>query len=251
MLNYCKIVLHDVVIFSLIILIISIFSCNQKDDSTIENILVITGGHEFEPSFFKIFDSFVDIAYDTISQPGFNQIINSGLNNHYTALVFYDMWQDINEEQKKAYLRLLDEGQGMVFLHHSLVSYQQWDEFIKIVGGKYVELRSNDDPTMKGSTYTEDITLDIKVVDRNHPVTNNIMDFSIYDEGYQYIEMLSNITPLLRTTHPDCTPTVAWTHTYKKSRIVYILLGHGHQAHQNDNYRKLVKYAINWVGEEK
>jgi len=251
MLNCCKIVLHHAVVISLIIFIISIFSCNQKDDPKIENILVITGGHEFEPSFFKIFDSFVDIAYDTISQPGFNQIIHFGLKNHYKALVFYDMWQEINEEQKKAYLKMLDNGQGMVFLHHSLVSYQQWDEFIKIVGGKYVERRFNDDLTLKGSTYTEDITLDIKVVDRNHPVTHDITDFSIYDEGYQFIEMLPTITPLLRTVHPDCTPTVAWAHTYKNSRIVYILLGHGHQAHEADSYRKLVRNAINWVGEGK
>jgi type 1 glutamine amidotransferase len=213
--------------------------------------LIITGGHDFEPSFFKIFDSFVDVKYDTMSQPRFNQMISSEITDHYSALVFYDMWQEINAKQIQAYLELLDKGQGMVFLHHSLVAYQHWDEFIEIVGGKYVETKFYDDSNMKGSTYTEDITLDIKVVDKTHPVTNDISDFSIYDEGYQYIEMLPKITPLLTTTHPDCTPTIAWANKYKNSRIVYILLGHGRQAHEDVNYRKLVRNAITWVNEKK
>jgi len=216
----------------------------------VEKILVITGGHEFESSFFKIFDSFVDVKYDTMSQPRFNQLISSELTNHYSALVFYDMWQEINAEQKEAYLELLDKGQGMVFLHHSLVSYQHWDEFIEIVGGKYLETEFYDDPNMKGSTYKEDITLDIKVVDKTHPVTKGIQNFSIFDEGYQYVEMMPTIKPLLTTTHPDCTPTVAWANKYKNSRIVYILLGHGHQAHEDATYRKLIRNAIGWVGEK-
>jgi type 1 glutamine amidotransferase len=214
----------------------------------ITNILVVTGGHEFESSFYKIFDSFINVHYDTISQPKFNQMITSGMSHQYSALVFYDMWQEISEKQKQAYLKLLDRGQGMVFLHHSLVSYQHWDGFIKILGGKYIETEFYNDPNLKGSTYTEDITLEIKVVSKDHPVTKGISDFSIYDEGYQYVEMLPTIKPLLTTNHPDCTPTVAWAHKYRKSRIVYILLGHGPEAHENENYRKLVRNAINWVG---
>jgi type 1 glutamine amidotransferase len=223
-------------------------SCNQKSNPTMENILIVTGGHEFEPSFYEIFDSYVDVQYDTISQPKFNQMITSGIADQYSALVFYDMWQEITEEQKQAFLGLLNKGQGMVFLHHALVAYQHWNEFINILGGKYIETDFYDDPNMKGSTYTEDITLDIKVAVKDHPVTKGISDFSIYDEGYQYVEMMPTIKPLLTTIHPDCTPTVAWTHTYKKSRIVYLLLGHGQEAHENENYRKLIRNAVNWVG---
>jgi len=212
-----------------------------------EKILIITGGHEFEPSFYKIFDSYKDVQYDTISQPKFNQMITSGLTDQYSALVFYDMWQEINDNEKKAYLGLLEGGQGIVYLHHALVAYQHWDEFIKILGGKYIETDFYDDPTMKGSTYTEDITLDVKVVAVDHPVTKDISDFSIYDEGYNYVEMMPTIKPLLTTTHPNCTATVAWTHKCKKSRIVYILLGHGQEAHENENYRKLIRNAISWV----
>jgi uncharacterized protein len=213
-----------------------------------DKILIITGGHEFEPSFYKIFDAFEDIQYDTISQPHFNEMLNTGITEKYSALVFYDMWQDISETEKRAFVDLLEKGQGMVFLHHSLVSYQHWDEFIDIIGGKYIDTEFYEDPNMKGSTYKEDITLDIEVFNNNHPVTNGISDFSIYDEGYQFIQMIPGIVPLLITSHPDCTPTVAWTNNYRSAKIVYILLGHDHHAHENKNYRKLIRNAISWVG---
>ena len=85
--------------------------------------------------FIRYFDSYPDVKYDTVSQPRFNQMISSGMTDNYTALVFYDMWQEITEDQRKSFLELLKKGQGMVFLHHALVAYQHWDEFINIIGG--------------------------------------------------------------------------------------------------------------------
>ncbi len=144
-------IIHKSIIYFLIALVSILFSCNKKGNKTGENIWIITGGHEFEPSFYKIFDSYVDVKYDIISQPRFNHLITTKMFDQYTALVFYDMWQEINDEEKQAFLGLLDKGQGMVFLHHALVSYQHWDEFEKIVGGKYIETEFYNDPNMKGA----------------------------------------------------------------------------------------------------
>lgn len=48
-------------------IIISIFiACTQHQVQKMEKILVITGGHYFEPSFYKIFNSYHDVDYDTI-----------------------------------------------------------------------------------------------------------------------------------------------------------------------------------------
>ena len=87
-------IIHHRVIFFFITLAFIFLSFTQKDDPMMKRILVVTGGHEFEPSFFEIFDSFVDVKYDTMSQPRFNQMIGSDLTNNYSAFVFYDMWQE-------------------------------------------------------------------------------------------------------------------------------------------------------------
>ncbi len=46
-------------------------------------------------------------------------------------------WPEISIPEKDAFIDLTRECTGLVFLHHSLVSYQTWDTFKFIIGGKY------------------------------------------------------------------------------------------------------------------
>ena len=235
------------IVMCLVVICVLSTSCSKENVVESPRILVITGGHEFTTSFFEIFNSYTDVTHDTVSQPRANKLIASADVEKYDALVFYDMWQEITPDQKKAYLKMLNDGKGMVFLHHSLVSYQKWDEFIKIVGGQYIEGEFHDPEKGKVSSYAEDISLDIKVVDKLHPVTEGIDDFTLIDEGYKDVKILPDIHPLLAVSHAKCAPYVAWVYKYNNARIVYIMLGHGPEAHSNPNYRKLIRNAISWV----
>jgi type 1 glutamine amidotransferase len=73
-------------------------------------------------------------------------------------------------------------------------------------------------------------------------------DFDITDEIYNYYDVKPGVHVLLTTDHPGSGKVIAWTHTYQKSPVVYLLLGHDHTAYQNPNYRRLVERAILWVG---
>jgi len=212
-----------------------------------QRILLITGGHDFnEATFYGLFDGLDNITCDTISQPRANHYLLGEEVHRYDALVFYDMWEEITSEQQAAYRKLLDKGMGMVFLHHSLVSYQQWDEFTQVRGGKY---RQPGYDTIRPSGYAHDIWMEVKVLDRSHPVCKGLSDFRIYDEGYSNIEILDQVRPLLGVDHEACAEVVAWTNEYLNSRIVYVMLGHGPEAHQHENYRLLIKNAIHWVND--
>ena len=208
------------------------------------SVLVITGGHDFEEmQFFKMFDAF-EIEYDHLIQPKGNEAFESGLVNEYEVVVFYDMFQDITESQKAAYLKSMGEGRGMVFLHHSLVSYQNWPEFKKIIGGKY-HLQNSDNHSK--STYKHDVNFDVHIINTNHPITNRLSDFMIHDETYGNYEVIPSVEPLLSTNQPTSAEVIGRSHTYLKSKIVYIQLGHDHFAYEDPNYRKLVSGAISWV----
>jgi len=130
------------VIVLMMVITVSIISCNKTNDPNMDRILVITGGHDFEPSLYDMFDSFETVQYDTIIQPNFNKMISKQIPDQYLALVFYDMYQEITEDQQKAFLSMLEKGQGIVFLHHALVSYQHWDEFINIVYDYLVDMEN-------------------------------------------------------------------------------------------------------------
>jgi len=226
-------------------LMYALLSAFLLEASAQNKILIITGGHNFEEKeFYNMFDSFANMEYDTISQPSANELLLTDEAAQYNCLVFYDMYNIITENQKSAYLKLLDNGMGMVFLHHSLVSYQDWPLFEKIIGGKYHRKASRG---QGASTYQHDVDFIIEVVDSNHPITNGMTEFNIHDEVYGGFSVASHVHPLLKTNHPQSSSTIGWYHIYRNSRIVYIQPGHDHHAYNNHNYRRIVQNAIDWV----
>jgi type 1 glutamine amidotransferase len=217
-------------------------------NSTIR-VLVVTGGHDFERiPFFKMWTDLEGIDYREVAQPGAVSLFGPELKKKFDAIVFYDMVEDISEEEKAAFVNLMKEGVGILFLHHSLSSYQNWDEYEKILGGKYyLTAATKDGKPHEASTYQHDVEVPVHVVDPKHPVTRGVSDFILHDEVYGKCEVLPDMHPLLETSHPQSSKTIAWWHLYGKSRIVFIQPGHDHWAYENPVYRKLVKQAIVWV----
>ena len=212
------------------------------------NVLVVTGGHEFDrQSFFEMFDSFRNISYKELQQPEANSQLGKIDPKTFDAVVFYDMPKTISEAEKENYYQLLKAGKGMVFLHHSLVSYQNWAEFKTIVGGKYHE---GEDKSL-ASNFKTDITLLVKVEDQKHPVTKGIRDFELVDEVYGKTEVLPDVTPLLTTDNPKSSHVIGWAYQKENSRIVYIQLGHDKRVYFNPSYQQLIQQAIAYVAEKR
>jgi type 1 glutamine amidotransferase len=141
------------------------------------------------------------------------------------------MPKTITEAEKVSYHKLLKLGKGLLFLHHSLCSYQDWNEYKTIVGGKYHEEKN----TPQSSTYQQDVSFTVKIADPKHPVTKGIKDFEILDEVYGNTEVLPEVIPLLTTNNSQSSPVIGWTHKKEKSRIVYIALGHDRNAYFNNS----------------
>jgi type 1 glutamine amidotransferase len=211
---------------------------------TKERVLIYTGGHEFErEAFFDMFKDIPDLDYQDLIHPQTSPVFDSALIAQFDVLLFYDMVQEIDAAQKAALIKILEEGKGVVFLHHSLVSYQEWDEFEKIIGGRYGLTNIDQD----SSTYRHDVDIPVTIVDKDHPITKGMDDFVIRDEVYGNFKVLPTVHPLLKTTHPESGEIIGWTNSYGKSRIVYLQLGHDHFAFENPAYRHIVKQAIEWV----
>ena len=221
--------------------IIYISKCPGQD---LQRLLIFTGGQEFErEAFFDIFEDMPDVDYQEVIHPKASPIFDSTLIDHFDVLLFYDMVQEIDDVQKAAFLNVLKEGKALVFLHHSLVSYQEWDEFERIIGGRYVLANKDQD----SSTYRHDVEIPVMLADKDHPITSGMNNFIIHDEVYGKFKVLPIVHPLLKTTHPESGEIIGWTNEYGLSRIVYLQLGHDHYAFENPNYRRLLKQAIDWV----
>ena len=229
--------------FKLLILTLFILisiSTSAKDT----RILIVTGGHDFDRElFFKMFDSLKGISYKELKHPEANLQLGQIDPKTFDAVVFYDMPKTISEAEKESYHKLLKLGKGLVFLHHSLASYQEWDEFKTIIGGKYHE----EQHSPQSSNYQHDVTFQVMIKDPRSPVTKGIADFEVLDEVYGNTEVLPGVTVLLTTNHPKSSAIIGWTHKKEKSRIVYIEPGHDHNSWMNPNYQQIVRKAIIYV----
>jgi len=209
-------------------------------------IMIVTGGHKFDTiQFFEMFDALNNIDYEHFSQPQANQRIASEKTGDYDVLVFYDMWTSIDEIEKQAYLKLTREGKPMLFLHHSIVSYQDWPEFEKIVGGKYVKAEPGV-PVEELSNYEHDVWVYSKV-ENITPVTKGFGELRFFDEIYGNVRVSQNVTPLLKTSHPKSMEIIAWENRYNKSKIVYLQPGHDYRTYAEESYRKLLSQTIHYL----
>jgi type 1 glutamine amidotransferase len=213
-------------------------------------VLVVTGGHGFDrPAFFQVFKDNPNLSYREVQHTNAHALLTPEAAVSYDVIVLYDMWQPITAEARSNFIAVLKAGKGLVATHHCLAGYQDWDEYRRIIGGRYYLKDTTVDGTRrKASTYQHDQKLGVKIADASHPVTRGVSDFEIEDETYGGFEVLPDSRPLLTTDHPGNTPTVAWWRTYGPARVVYLQLGHDRKAFENPNYRRLLANAILWAG---
>jgi type 1 glutamine amidotransferase len=213
------------------------------------HVLLVVGGHAFEENaFFGMFDRMADVAYTVAHMPQDAGLLKPGLEKQYDVIVMYDMTGRITAEQQQAFVALLNSGIGIVSLHHNLGAHREWDEFRKIIGGKYVfaDCVIDGQPCPK-SSFAHGQDLAVTVVDREHPITRGLKDFSIHDETYKDFYAVPTAKVLLKTDHPKNDPELAWVHRYGKSPVFYLMLGHDSKAYQNPNYRELIHRGIRWA----
>ncbi len=220
----------------------------EKADGKIR-ILLTFGGHGFEQEpFFAMFDAMENVEYTKAPLPESADLLKPGLQEKYDAIVMYDMVGQITPEQQKAFVALLKEGIGVVSLHHNMGAHRNWDEFPKIIGGKFIfgpcEIEGQQ-YTKSGWSHGEDMK--VTIADADHPITKGLKDFEIHDETYNKYYTASDARVLLKTDHPKNDPELAWVRDYGKSRVFYLMLGHDAHAWKNPAFPEILARGIRWT----
>lgn len=208
-------------------------------------VLIISGGHPYdEKEFFAMFDGHPDITWKHVEQPAAQAYFAPDKAGEYDVMVWYDLWQKIDETSRENLVKVLEKGKPLVVLHHALANYQDWPEAQKIMGGRYW---MHDRGEIKKSTFTHNQKMRVKIAAPEHPITKFMQDFDIEDEAYGNLVVEDGVTPLLTTEHPKSNKVIAWAHQYKKSPVAYIQLGHDRLSFENRSYHRLVIQAIRWT----
>lgn len=244
-------------LFLLLFVGLSFCKCAEVPNSTTTmDVLIVTDDRKFNrEAFFAMFDSFQNINITNLSHPKILDIIGTDSIRAFDAIVFYDMPEQVilTDSQKQSFLNFFKEGAPAIFLHHSLLSYREWDAFPDIIGGRYYNKTpfiSVHGDTLQ-SVYQHEVNYTVNIVNSKHPITLGMDDFEILDETYNDYYVKDDVEVLLTTDHVLSGSKLGWINTYGKSHVVYLINGHDENAYSNPNYQKLLYNSIRWTAEQK
>jgi type 1 glutamine amidotransferase len=156
----------------------------------------------------------------------------------------------IEESSENTRLRLkefVENGGGIVSLHHAIVDFTDWPWWYeKVTGGKYFTQPKGDFPA---SQYKEGIEFLVRPVKgkEGHPVLRGVGPLWVDDELYKGMYHSKGIEVLMETSHPDNDPPIVYVGPFEKARVVYIQLGHSGDTMENPGFRRLMSNTIQWV----
>ncbi len=212
-------------------------------------VLVVTGGHPFErEAFYKIFSDNPAVTFTAAEHDKAGATVwdRKDLAN-FDAVAMYDMPMVITEAQKAGFLSLFQRGTGVLVLHHALVSFPDWADYERLIGGHYPKPPSGERQVTSKVGYEHGQEIPVVVLDPQHFITRGLKDFTIHDEIYWGFRVGADVHPLLTNTHPRAGKPIMWTREEGRSRLVYLQLGHDHSAYENAQYRTLVARSLLWV----
>ncbi len=170
-------------------------------------------------------------------------ILESSKLDAYKVIVlnfgFWDVPQ-LSDRAKENLLNYVKNGGGLMPLHFSCSSYQDWKEYAELIGRVWVKGTAGHGPR---STFT------VKIVDKDHPVTAGIADFQADDELYAKLDGTADIQ-VLATADSDWsgkTEPIVFVKKYGKGYVCHNLLGHDVKARDYPEYATLIVRGAEWA----
>lgn len=215
---------------------------NPKEANAVR-VLLVTGGHDHEASFYQVLEGWRDIRVNVDPHP---VAFRHDLRPLYDVLVLYDSIQakQLPEPHRENLRAFVESGRGVVLLHHAIVDFADWEWWWReVAGGLYV---LNAREGMPASSYLHDVEMVVEPAGQ-HPVTRGLPPMRLFDETYKGVWRRPDVVPLLRTNHSTSDEVIGWISPYEKSRVVFLQPGHGRQTHELEWYRRLVRQAVLWA----
>jgi type 1 glutamine amidotransferase len=208
-------------------------------------VLVVTGGHSYDPSFYEVFTGWPDLEWSHATSQ--KEAFSKDMKKRWDVVVLYDMYNEIGDAEKNNLREYVEAGKGIVALHHSIVDYTSWPWWYEeVIGGKYFEKAVGDHPA---SQYKHDEPMVIRPVrgQENHPIVRGLGELVTVDECYRGMWHSPKITVLMETNHPLNDSPMVYLGPGAGTRAVYIQLGHDSFTHRHPGYRRLVHNAVVWA----
>jgi type 1 glutamine amidotransferase len=253
-------------------------------------IFVAVKGHPFDRNALEAMVVGMSMEPTIVDQPAAAALLNPDAMARYDAILFYDMpgldfrapaaerphFVEPEQAFKAGFQALLDQGKGMVMMHHAIAGWPAWPFYNEVLGGiflyKPTEILGRSRPE---SGYLGDVSYTARRAEGDHPVLAGLPEtFDLTDELYLgEIHAQAGIEPLLYLDTPvdagrfrsalhavrgltdaeapwersTLNPLLGWAKAARNSPLVYLQPGDSAATYADENYRLLLGNALRWV----
>ncbi len=150
---------------------------------------------------------------------------SSSLDKYDVIVLNYGFWDepDPSDKGKAGLLEYVKSGKGLVSLHFSCSSFQDWQEYRELLGRVWVKDVGGHGPRS---------VFKVKITNTEHPITAGVSDFEMDDELYAKLSGDAEIE-VLATAYSDWSQQVEpllFVKHYGEGHVVHNLFGHDTRA---------------------
>ncbi len=132
----------------------------------------------------------------------------------------------------------LASGGALLGVHSSATSLTTMSQWPAILGGTWLRGRSMHPPQGEAT---------ILLGTGQHPITNGLTDFVIFDERYSYLQTQPDITVLYEHSYNQLRHPLVWARQTDRFRVVYDGLGHDTASYDCAGHVELLRRSVMWL----
>ena len=160
--------------------------------------------------------------------------LNEAELDRYDAVMLYNNHMTVTQPQISALLSFVEDGGGLVVLHCASASFQNSEEFIKLVGAAF---KSHGTGTFSAVR-----------LEPNHPAITTVPAWESWEETYIHTKhnpVNRTVLEVRRENGHDEPWT--WVRTYGKGRVFYTAWGHDQRTWGQNGFQQMVGRAVGWT----
>lgn len=155
----------------------------------------------------------------------------------YDALVLYTTGADPQGADVGAIIEFVRGGKALIGIHNAADSFTTNPDYVALIGGKF-------------RTHPAQMDIAVEFVDTQHPITQGLSGFTVFDELYLFADYTPERVHLLAQTrsYDDNGPVpVCWTREEGAGRVFYLSLGHNPTTLADPCWRELFQRGVQWA----
>lgn len=218
-----------------------VFSCGttgkKRNETGPKKIEILFLGHNSEHHNSA---AFMPMLGSALAKEGINltytadpEDLNAENLSWYDGLMIYANHDSITSNQEDALLDFVEEGKGFIPVHCASFCFRNSSEYVALVGGQFHKHETD--------------TFTAKIMNREHPTMDSLLEFSTWDETYVHHKLSDDRTVLMERVDGTQREPWTWTKTHGKGRVFYTAYGHDERTWNNPGFHQLMKQGIVWA----